>query len=58
MEINETTWMSTREAATQLGLPPREIYRLIHVGDLPAHTDGRDLRLRADEVDAFAGGSD
>jgi len=47
--------MNARETAARLGLPPREVYRLIDLGVLPAHTAGRDLRLRADEVDAFAG---
>ncbi len=56
MENTETTWMNTREAAARLAVPARELYRLIDVGVLPAYNAGRDLRLRADEVDALGRG--
>jgi excisionase family DNA binding protein len=49
----QTTWLTTREAAARLGVPARELYRLIDVGDLPAYKFGRDLRLRQADVDAY-----
>ncbi|MDQ6840321.1 MAG: excisionase family DNA-binding protein [Actinomycetota bacterium] len=47
--------INTREAAARLAVPARELYRLIDVGVLRAYNAGRDLHLRADEVDAFGG---
>ncbi len=48
-----TEWMSTREAAGELGITTRTLYRLIDSGQLPAYKFGRVIRLKADEVDAF-----
>ena len=56
MDDNGTAWMNTREAAARLGLPARELYRLIDRGELRAYAAERDLRLRTDEVDGFGGG--
>ncbi len=53
MENAETCYLNTRQAARLLDVPARELYRLIDVGELPAYKFGRDLRLRADEVDAY-----
>ncbi len=53
MDDNETRWINTRQAAALLGVPARELYRLVDVGELPAYKFGRDLRLRPDEVEAY-----
>ncbi len=45
--------MNAREAAARLGVPPRELYQLIDEGQLPASKDGRDLRLRTEDVDDY-----
>lgn len=45
-------WLNTRQAAAQLGVSARELYRLIDAGDLVAYKAGRDVRLRAADVDA------
>lgn len=53
MTDTETTWLNTREAASRLGIAPRELYRLIDVGELVAYKDGCDLRLRLTDVKAY-----
>ena len=53
MADTETTWLNTREAASRLGVTARELYRLIDVGELPAYKDGRDIRLRLADVEAY-----
>ena len=50
-------WLSTKEAASALGLTPRTLYRLIDEGQLPAYRFGRVIRLKQGEVDAFVAGS-
>lgn len=55
MDNNGNGWINTREAATRLGLPARELYRLIDEGRLPAYNVGRNLRLQAEEVDMLRG---
>jgi len=50
-------WMSTRAAASYLGVTLRTLYRFIDEGDLPAYRFGRVIRLRQDEVDAFIAAS-
>ena len=46
-------WLSTKEAASALGLTPRTLYRLIDEGQLPAYRFGRVIRLKQSEIDAF-----
>lgn len=53
MARESTTWLSTREAAGELGITTRTLYRLIDSGQVPAYKFGRVIRLKADEVDAF-----
>ena len=48
-----TEWVGTREAAEQLGVTLRTLYRYIDEGDLAAYKMGRVIRLRADDVAAF-----
>ena len=50
-------WLSTKEAATALGLTPRTLYRLIDEGQLPAYRFGRVIRLKQSEVDDFVSSS-
>lgn len=46
-------WLSTREAADQLGITVRTLYKLIDEGELPAYRIGRVIRLQQEEVDAY-----
>jgi excisionase family DNA binding protein len=49
----ETTWLSTQDAASRLGITARTLYRFIDRGELPAYRMGRVIRLKAADVDAF-----
>lgn len=53
MAREEIVWLSSREAARQLGLTTRTLYRLIDSGQLPAYKFGRVIRLKQSEVDGF-----
>ena len=53
MVREEVSWLSTREAAAQLGITTRTLYRMIDSGQLPAYKFGRVIRLKEDELDAF-----
>lgn len=53
MERDQVRWLSTREAAGELGITTRTLYRLIDSGQIPAYKFGRVIRLKAEEVDAF-----
>lgn len=53
MPQDDTTWLSTRAAAEQLGITTRTLYRLIDSGQLPAYKFGRVIRLKQDEIEAF-----
>jgi excisionase family DNA binding protein len=53
MAREEIVWLSTREAARQLGITTRTLYRLIDSGQIPAYKFGRVIRLQEAEVDAF-----
>lgn len=57
MARDEITWLSTREAASQLGITTRTLYRLIDNGQLPAYKFGRVIRLKEHEVEAFVEGA-
>ena len=57
MVRDEITWLSTREAAGQLGVTTRTLYRLIDNGQLPAYKFGRVIRLKEHEVEAFVEGA-
>ena len=46
-------WLSTKEAAEQLGITTMTIYRLIDEGQLPAYKFGRVIRLKETEVTEF-----
>jgi len=53
MDDNGEVWLNTRQAAARLGLPARELYRLIDEGDLVAYKDERDLLLRPGDIEAY-----
>jgi excisionase family DNA binding protein len=45
--------MSSKEAASYLGLNLRTLYRLIGEGSLPAYKFGRVIRLKVDDLEQF-----
>ncbi|MGH9263067.1 MAG: helix-turn-helix domain-containing protein [Acidimicrobiales bacterium] len=46
-------WLKPIEAARRLGLPTRELYRLIDRGEVPAYKFGRTVRLLAADVEEY-----
>jgi len=46
-------WLSTREAASRLGVTLRSLYRFIDEGDLAAYKFGRVIRLKEADIDRF-----
>lgn len=48
-----TTWLGTREAAEELGITLRTLYRFIDEGMVPAYRFGRVIRLKAEDVERF-----
>jgi excisionase family DNA binding protein len=50
---SDPVWLGTQDAARQLGITPRTLYRLINEGEIPAYKLGRVLRLRLSDVEAF-----
>lgn len=48
-----SVWLGTTEAAEQLGIGLRTLYRLIDAGELPAYKFGRVIRLKATDVSAY-----
>ena len=53
VDWEEAAELETRDAARQLGVSFRELYRLIDAGELPAYKVGRNVKLRQADVDAF-----
>ena len=49
-----TKWLSTNQAANELGVTVRTVYRFLDEGDLPGYRFGRVLRIKAADVEAFA----
>lgn len=56
MEKNTTeAWFSSlQDAAERIDLHPRTLRRAIAAGELPGYKFGRALRVRLDELDAWA----
>lgn len=50
---DEIRWLSTKEAAAQLGVTLRSLYRFIDEGDLVAYKFGRVIRLQQRDVERF-----
>jgi excisionase family DNA binding protein len=48
--LDDSGWLSTREAADALGLSVQTLYRLIDRQALPAYRFGRVIRLRPGDV--------
>lgn len=48
-----TVWLGTREAAEELGVTLRTLYRFIDEGMIPAYKFGRVIRLKAEDVSGF-----
>ncbi|MCB1003448.1 MAG: helix-turn-helix domain-containing protein [Acidimicrobiales bacterium] len=46
-------WLGTTDAARELGITPRTLYRLIDRGDVPAYALGRVYRLRRSDLDTY-----
>jgi excisionase family DNA binding protein len=46
----DTDWLTTREAARRLAVPPRRLYDLIDQGALDAFRVEGDLKLRSADV--------
>src|SRR5437879_6568632 len=53
MDDDGEIWLSTRDAAEYLGVPLRTLYLLIDEGRLSAYKLGRNIKLKAAEVEAF-----
>ena len=51
MESRE--WRKPVDVARELGIPTRQLYRLIDEGALPAYQFGRTIRLLATDVDEY-----
>jgi excisionase family DNA binding protein len=49
----QITWIGTKDAAAQLGITIRSLYRAVDEGRLPAYKLGRVIRLKQNEIDAF-----
>jgi excisionase family DNA binding protein len=46
-------WVSTKDAASMLGVTLRTLYRFIDEGELPAYKLGRVIRLQENDIYAF-----
>ncbi|MBM36237.1 MAG: hypothetical protein CL460_03600 [Acidimicrobiaceae bacterium] len=46
-------WVSSKEAAHQIGVTQRTLYRFIDEGRVPAYRIGRVIRLKQPDVAAF-----
>jgi excisionase family DNA binding protein len=46
-------WISTKDAASMLGVTLRTLYRFIDDGELPAYKLGRVIRLQENDIYAF-----
>lgn len=56
-ELEDTTWLSTGEAARELGINTRTLYRLIDRGEIAAYKFGRVIRLKAADVAGYVEGA-
>lgn len=46
-------WLSTKDAASRLGVTLRSLYKFIDEGDLAAYRIGRVIRLKRDDIDSY-----
>lgn len=45
--------ITVSEASRQLDMPPRDLYRAIDEGRIPAYRVGHEVRIRLDDLAAF-----
>ena len=50
---DEPEWISTANAAKQLGTTQRSVYRFIDTGQLPAYRFGRLISVRSADLNEF-----
>ncbi len=53
MDTESGPTLEVRDAARQIGVPIRKLYDLIDRSELPAYKDGRNIKLRQADVDAY-----
>ena len=53
MEPPQERWLSTAEAAKQLGITKTTLYRLIDNGSIDAYRFGRAFRLKLRDIETF-----
>ena len=46
-------WLSSKEAASRIGITQRTLYRFIDEGQIPAYRIGRGIRLQRPDVESF-----
>ena len=46
-------WLSSKEAASRIGITQRTLYRFIDEGQIPAYRIGRVIRLQRSDVESF-----
>ena len=46
-------WLSSKEAASRIGVTQRTLYRFIDEGQIPAYRIGRVIRLQRPDVESF-----
>jgi|TARA_B100000676_G_scaffold138086_1_gene136692 excisionase family DNA binding protein len=53
--VNSVTkeWLSSKEAASRIGITQRTLYRFIDEGQIPAYRIGRVIRLQRPDVESF-----
>lgn len=53
MNSVNTEWLSSKEAASRIGITQRTLYRFIDEGQIPAYRIGRVIRLQLADVESF-----
>jgi excisionase family DNA binding protein len=51
--VGDPEWISTREAAAWLGIVPPTLYRLIDAGEIPVRKQGRLLKVKLTDLEAY-----
>lgn len=51
--MNDIDWLNTEEAAKQLGITTRTLYRFMDQGRLPSYRFGRVFRLKMTDIELF-----
>ncbi len=53
MSSEDVDWLSTKDAASRLGVTLRSLYKFIDEGELAAYRIGRVIRLKKDDIDEY-----